>query len=300
MATCPDGHASYAEDYCDVCGVADGGPRRRPQQHRQNCPACQAPISGRFCEAAAMIRRCPRPTRPGRTTVAHRPSPTGGPPSSPPTANSTNACWPRRTRLRRIPGLLPRTPHRAAAQNQKPDRTAQSRPGRRTRDRPRHPPGRPRRVHSARRLAHPGLGAHRHRPRFDERHQPQRQHDYLPNGDEIPLRRRRPHPCRRVDHHHHATGLIAHADNAIAIVPRATCRPRPGTVRRTRTVRGQSRNPCGAGPRRHQSGSGARHHRRVRRPAVRRHRDAVVRRRRRLRSACRGCPPPPPRTIAVI
>ncbi|RDI43690.1 FHA domain-containing protein [Nocardia mexicana] len=49
-ATCPEGHASAATDYCDVCGSSIGEAPPAVEQPTR-CPACDAPISGRFCEA---------------------------------------------------------------------------------------------------------------------------------------------------------------------------------------------------------------------------------------------------------
>jgi hypothetical protein len=45
VPTCTEGHASAAEDYCDVCGAP-----MAPAPEVKSCPACEAPISGRFCE----------------------------------------------------------------------------------------------------------------------------------------------------------------------------------------------------------------------------------------------------------
>ncbi|GLW09562.1 hypothetical protein Misp01_46910 [Microtetraspora sp. NBRC 13810] len=70
MATCPDGHASDATDYCDVCGMsmaaaptpASAAPAAPPSpappapaaagagEGRTSCPDCQAGRTGRFCE----------------------------------------------------------------------------------------------------------------------------------------------------------------------------------------------------------------------------------------------------------
>ena len=53
MPTCTEGHVTVADDYCDVCGspvttpgaqTASSAPTAKP------CPACQAPVVGRFCE----------------------------------------------------------------------------------------------------------------------------------------------------------------------------------------------------------------------------------------------------------
>ncbi|MFI9593130.1 FHA domain-containing protein [Nonomuraea sp. NPDC052265] len=59
MATCPQGHASGSDDYCDVCGAQMGGPAAasRPQPAADAggggddaCPICQTPRAGQFCE----------------------------------------------------------------------------------------------------------------------------------------------------------------------------------------------------------------------------------------------------------
>jgi hypothetical protein len=68
MPTCAEGHATEATDYCDVCGSPVSTAAPQPT----TCPACGAPISGRFCEAcgkdsALPARPAPRPTA---TTVA--------------------------------------------------------------------------------------------------------------------------------------------------------------------------------------------------------------------------------------
>ncbi|MFI7634149.1 FHA domain-containing protein [Nonomuraea sp. NPDC049400] len=56
MATCPQGHASGDDEYCDVCGAQmTGAPAPRPQAQAaapaaESCPVCQAPRAGQFCE----------------------------------------------------------------------------------------------------------------------------------------------------------------------------------------------------------------------------------------------------------
>jgi hypothetical protein len=58
MATCPQGHASGSDDYCDVCGAQIGGAAApsapaaaapRPAG-AESCPICQTPRAGQFCE----------------------------------------------------------------------------------------------------------------------------------------------------------------------------------------------------------------------------------------------------------
>ncbi|RSN12677.1 phosphopeptide-binding protein [Nonomuraea sp. WAC 01424] len=59
MATCPQGHASGSDDYCDVCGAQMGGAASAPPQPQATgggsggddaCPVCQTPRAGQFCE----------------------------------------------------------------------------------------------------------------------------------------------------------------------------------------------------------------------------------------------------------
>ena len=53
MPTCAEGHDTEATDYCDVCGSAVTA--------ATVCPACNAPISGRFCEACGHDSALPEP-----------------------------------------------------------------------------------------------------------------------------------------------------------------------------------------------------------------------------------------------
>ncbi|TDE59015.1 FHA domain-containing protein [Nonomuraea mesophila] len=59
MATCPQGHPSGADDYCDVCGTQMAGAAALPAAPRppaqefsaaENCPICRTPRAGQFCE----------------------------------------------------------------------------------------------------------------------------------------------------------------------------------------------------------------------------------------------------------
>ncbi|MBF8188969.1 FHA domain-containing protein [Nonomuraea sp. K274] len=58
MATCPQGHASGADDYCDVCGTqmaasVTGAPPRPATDSTpvaESCPICRTPRAGQFCE----------------------------------------------------------------------------------------------------------------------------------------------------------------------------------------------------------------------------------------------------------
>ncbi|MEV0149169.1 MULTISPECIES: FHA domain-containing protein [unclassified Nonomuraea] len=63
MATCPQGHASGADDYCDICGAqmaASSGAANAPapaahqgapaQGPVEECPVCRTPRAGQYCE----------------------------------------------------------------------------------------------------------------------------------------------------------------------------------------------------------------------------------------------------------
>jgi hypothetical protein len=60
MATCPQGHASGDDEYCDVCGTQmSGSAAPQPSQPQSQapaggaaepCPICQTPRGGQFCE----------------------------------------------------------------------------------------------------------------------------------------------------------------------------------------------------------------------------------------------------------
>ncbi|MBB6554211.1 FHA domain-containing protein [Nonomuraea rubra] len=63
MATCPQGHQSGADDYCDVCGTqlapasqpdpqpaSQPASRPEPAEPAEACPVCQTPRAGQFCE----------------------------------------------------------------------------------------------------------------------------------------------------------------------------------------------------------------------------------------------------------
>ena len=76
MATCPAGHDSAHDDYCDECGAPLGGdPGPAPEAPAgQQCPACGGDLRdpvGRFCEACG--HELARPVPSGD------PAPSGGP-----------------------------------------------------------------------------------------------------------------------------------------------------------------------------------------------------------------------------
>jgi len=65
MASCAEGHTSTATDYCDVCGApitAGAAPQAAPAAPDTTaCPACGAPVSGRFCETCGHDSALPAP-----------------------------------------------------------------------------------------------------------------------------------------------------------------------------------------------------------------------------------------------
>ena len=67
MPTCPEGHASTSNDYCDVCGspvrTAAVQPITPVSASTKACPACATPISGRFCEACGHDSALPEPAQ---------------------------------------------------------------------------------------------------------------------------------------------------------------------------------------------------------------------------------------------
>ena len=70
MPTCTEGHASAAEDYCDVCGAP-----MAPAPEVKACPACEAPLGGRFCEVCGHDSALPEPAP--RTQPASAAAPVG-------------------------------------------------------------------------------------------------------------------------------------------------------------------------------------------------------------------------------
>jgi hypothetical protein len=77
MPTCVEGHNSAAEDYCDVCGAPIGTPASQPSPapapEVKACPACEAPVSGRFCEACGHDLALPEPVPPAQPANATAP-----------------------------------------------------------------------------------------------------------------------------------------------------------------------------------------------------------------------------------
>jgi hypothetical protein len=80
MATCPNGHDSASDDFCDVCGIRVGGVSApagsspvtgssppagaaspRPDQAAvESCPRCATPRTGQFCESCGFNFSGPR------------------------------------------------------------------------------------------------------------------------------------------------------------------------------------------------------------------------------------------------
>lgn len=100
MPTCPRGHSTVDEEYCDECGLAMNGapaaasvaavaPVAAPTM-ATTCPACDTPLDGRFCEACGHDSLAAPPPRP--TTVAPpEPQPTPGPSGTVPSAPTSPA-----------------------------------------------------------------------------------------------------------------------------------------------------------------------------------------------------------------
>ncbi|CCH31492.1 FHA domain-containing protein [Actinosynnema sp. NPDC047251] len=84
MATCPAGHASATDDYCDVCGTpldaaaSSPAPSAAPAAE-ETCAACGAARPGRFCEEC------------GHDSLA--PAPAGDPTPAPVVAAPARARW---------------------------------------------------------------------------------------------------------------------------------------------------------------------------------------------------------------
>jgi hypothetical protein len=72
MPICAEGHTSTAADYCDVCGAPIAGPTAAtapPAPETKSCPACGAPVNGRFCESCGHDSALPAPAAPVQAPV---------------------------------------------------------------------------------------------------------------------------------------------------------------------------------------------------------------------------------------
>jgi FHA domain len=74
MPTCAEGHVTAANDYCDVCGSPIAPAAAEPVSSAATgvkaCPACDAPITGRFCEACGHDSALPEPVATPKPTDA--------------------------------------------------------------------------------------------------------------------------------------------------------------------------------------------------------------------------------------
>ena len=84
MATCPSGHESASDDYCDVCGTLIGtavltgftpAPEATPGQApggvspaEDGCPRCGVPRTGQFCESCGFDFKAASPGTVGPTS----------------------------------------------------------------------------------------------------------------------------------------------------------------------------------------------------------------------------------------
>jgi len=100
MATCPSGHESADDDFCDVCGFAIG-PAAVPSTIAAvvplQCPHCGVPRAGQFCEScgydftdfadggvqAPPVTRVERAPAPSPARPPATPAPSAGVPSAP-------------------------------------------------------------------------------------------------------------------------------------------------------------------------------------------------------------------------
>jgi FHA domain-containing protein len=97
MPTCPAGHTSADQDYCDVCGREMAASPSvsvpaKPAPSGGPCPACGAPLDGRFCEACGHDSLAAPPpgaqihTAPPAAPAPPTPAPAAPAPAAPPTA----------------------------------------------------------------------------------------------------------------------------------------------------------------------------------------------------------------------
>ena len=80
MPSCPQGHNSTTEDYCDECGARIATTAAAPPDASiETCPVCGAPRSGRFCEEDGydFILRPPVSEAAGPTSGIASPAPQG-------------------------------------------------------------------------------------------------------------------------------------------------------------------------------------------------------------------------------
>jgi hypothetical protein len=78
-ATCPAGHESTTDDYCDTCGAPIGAatsPEQTPEPEPEaaapvatECPGCGEPVTGRFCESCGYDVESGTPAAPPPVTL---------------------------------------------------------------------------------------------------------------------------------------------------------------------------------------------------------------------------------------
>jgi hypothetical protein len=102
MPTCPSGHDSTDDEFCDVCGFAIGGPVAVREAvspavravvssavASQSCPRCGVPRAGQFCESCgydfsvAAVEVEPSPVTRIEPTTTPRAAPPAAPPAPP-------------------------------------------------------------------------------------------------------------------------------------------------------------------------------------------------------------------------
>jgi len=119
MVTCPSGHESASDDFCDVCGIRIGAPSftgtspapdgagqaSAPPEPDGACPRCGAPRVGQFCEACgysftvaaaqapATAMAPPAPAAPAPPTAMYAPGPAVAPPAAGPAGAPPTADW---------------------------------------------------------------------------------------------------------------------------------------------------------------------------------------------------------------
>lgn len=95
MPTCPKGHESADAEFCDICGLAmaqtssvEASETPSPvEESAKLCPACDAPLEGRFCEVCGHDSLAPPPPR------APAPPPPEPEPEPEPEAEAAAAGW---------------------------------------------------------------------------------------------------------------------------------------------------------------------------------------------------------------
>ena len=127
MTTCPSGHESASDDFCDVCGILIGAPpltetgalsgitpgtggasltgagpmpgTGAPPAAAEACPRCGVPRAGQFCETCGYDFTAPAPDLPAPSASPPAASPpvtapfVTSPPATPPPAAPAGAAW---------------------------------------------------------------------------------------------------------------------------------------------------------------------------------------------------------------